>query len=94
MSLDHLRKMIDLTNQEIILLLSKRMTIAKEIAKIKSELNLPVHAPEREKIQMENLREFAKKNSLCPDVIEEMFTLFVNYTRKECGDETRCVPRD
>ena len=93
MSLDHLRKMIDLTNQEIILLLSKRMTIAKEIAKIKNELNLPVHAPEREKIQMESLREFAEKNGLSPDVIEEMFTVFVSYTKREC-DETRCVSGD
>ncbi len=94
MSLDHLRKMIDLTNQEIILLLCKRMTIAQEIAKIKSELNLPVHAPERERVQMENLRVFAEKNGLCPQVIEEMFTVFVNYTKKECGDETGCLPRD
>lgn len=88
MSLDHLRKMIDLTNQEIILLLSKRMTIAKEIAKIKNELNLPVHAPEREKIQMESLRDFAEKNGLSPDVIEEIFTIIVNYTKKDTVKDT------
>ena len=83
MSLPELRKQIDGINAEVIALLSRRLQVAKQIAKVKRDESLPVDDWEREKIQKEMLRELAKKHNLSPAVIEEMFTLFVDYSKLE-----------
>ena len=80
-SLESLRHKIDHLNAEIIGLFSERLKIAKEIAKIKKERNLPVHDPAREQEQLQVLRDLAKLHGLSPAVIEEIFTLFVDYSK-------------
>jgi len=47
-NLKTLRKQVDSIDQRIVDLLSKRAKIASEIAKIKTEIQLPVFSPERE----------------------------------------------
>jgi len=97
MKLEHLRQSIDQLNAEIIMLLSKRMEIVIEVAKVKKEHNLPVDDPVREEEQRRLLRELARKHGLSPAVIEEMFTLFIDYTKlnmkMEMGNESR-LPRN
>ena len=71
---------IDHLNAEIIGLFSERLKIAKEIAKIKKERIFP-HDPVREQEQLQVLRDLAKLHGLSPAVIEEIFTLFVDYSK-------------
>ena len=73
MNLENLRKIIDEINDEIIALFSKRLGIAKEIAKVKKENKLPVYDPDREEKQRALLRKLAQKHGLSGPVVEEIF---------------------
>ena len=81
MNLETLRDQIDHLNAEIIGLFAERLKVAKEIAKIKKEQDLPVCDPSREEEQLQGLRNLAKRHGLSPAVIEEIFTLFVDYSK-------------
>ncbi len=81
MNLDDLRKVIDQLNGDIIALFSRRLEVAKEIAKVKKEQKLPVHDPLREEQQLLKLRDTAQKHGLSPQVMEEIFNLFVDYSK-------------
>jgi monofunctional chorismate mutase len=99
MDLESLRQIIDELNAEIIELFSERLKIAKEIAKIKKEHNLPVHDPAREEKQLRLLRELAKSHGLSPAIIEEIFTFFVDYSKLKmkiqmAEDEKSRLPRN
>lgn len=99
MNLDDLRKRIDEINAEIIALLSKRLAITAQIAKVKKEQGLPVFDPAREAEQRTRLHELAKKQGLSPSVIEEMFNLFVDYSKTQMNvemghAEKNRLPRD
>lgn len=83
MNLNNLRNEVDAINAEIIALLGKRLKVTKEIAKVKRNQTLPVDDWEREKLQKQMLRELAKQHNLSPAIIEEMFTMFVNYSKME-----------
>ena len=81
MNLERLRKKIDGLNAEIIALFSERLKVTKEIAIVKKEHNLPLDDLVREEKQRELLRNLAKKHNLSPAVIEEIFALFVDYSK-------------
>lgn len=81
MNLEILRNQIDHLNAEIIKLFSKRLKVAKEIAKIKKERHLPLHDSSREEEQLQALRDLAKQHDISPAVIEEIFTLFLDYSK-------------
>ncbi len=81
MNLENLRKKMDEINDEIVALFSKRLEIAKEIAKVKKENKLPLYDPEREEKQRAILRQLAQKHGLSAAVVEEIFQLFVEYSK-------------
>ena len=81
MNIEALRKVVDEINIEIIALFSERLKVAREIAKVKKAEDLPVYDPDREKLQTEMLKEAAKNYGLSPAVIEEIFEIFVEYSR-------------
>lgn len=83
MNLESLRKEIDAINEEIITLLAKRLDVAKQIAEVKRAETLPVDDWEREKLQNERLRELAKRHNVSPAIIEDIFNLFVGYSKLE-----------
>jgi chorismate mutase len=95
MTLEDLRKLIDQLNAEIIALFSERLKVARQIAHVKKESRLPVHDPLREERQLQMLRELSQKHGLSPAVMEEIFTLFVDYSKlnmkMEMGDEKNCI---
>jgi chorismate mutase len=96
-NLENLRETINQLNAEIIALFSKRMEIVIEVAKVKKEQNLPVDDPVREEEQRALLRTLAKKHGLSPAVIDDIFTLFIDYAKinmkMEMGNESR-LPRN
>lgn len=81
MTLEELRRKIDLLNGEIIALFSERLNLTREVARVKKKHSLPVHDPDREKEQLMLLRDMARRYGLSPAVIEEIFHLFVEYSK-------------
>ena len=85
MTLSILRKQIDQINQELVVLLSKRLEIAKQIAQLKKENRLPILDSERESAIKEKIRSLAKKHQLSSSMLEEIFQIVLDYTRIEMG---------
>jgi chorismate mutase / prephenate dehydrogenase len=83
MTLEELRMKIDAINRELIELFGKRLELTKEVARVKKEKNLPVLDESREALQYEALRKLAKDRGLSPMIIEEVFRLFIDYSRLE-----------
>jgi len=81
MSLDLLRQQIDQLNEEILESLAKRLKISKEVAVVKKKHNLPIHDDKRELEQYMMLRSMAKNHALSPIVIEEIFSLIIEYSK-------------
>ncbi len=79
--LEELRKQMDVLNEEIIERFAKRIALAIEIAKVKKQESLPVYDPVREKAQREMLWKLAHKTGLSPAVVDEIFALFVEYSK-------------
>lgn len=87
MNMQELRKEIDAINEELIALLGKRLDVAKKIARVKKAEALPVLDTQREQNQLGKIRELAKRHNLSPAIVEEMFDLFIDYTRFEMALE-------
>ncbi len=83
MNLEKLREQIDAINRELVELFGKRLELAKEIARIKKREKLPILDEARERRQYEALRKLATERGLSPMIIEEMFRLFIEYSRLE-----------
>ncbi|MCK4463672.1 MAG: chorismate mutase, partial [Candidatus Omnitrophica bacterium] len=60
MSLEGIRRKIDLTDKEILKLLNKRTSLILSIAKIKKKKDLPIYTPSREKEVYEKLKALNK----------------------------------
>jgi chorismate mutase / prephenate dehydratase len=56
MTLDELRKQIDIVDEELVALLNKRAQIVIEIGRLKSKDGTPIYAPDREKAVLEKIR--------------------------------------
>jgi chorismate mutase len=83
MSLSELREEIDGLNRQLVVLLGRRLKIAKEIARIKKKDGLPIFDPVREEKIKAEIRELARAEGLSVPVVEEIFTLLLEYTRLE-----------
>lgn len=94
MKLEELRKIVDGINEEIIVLLAKRLEVTKQIARVKKEEKLPVDDFGREEKQLTMLRALAQKHGLSPAVIEEIFNLFVDYSKLNMKMEMGHVEKD
>ena len=78
--LETLRARIDQINGTMGLF-SKRIEITQEIGRVKRELELPIDDPIREKEQLERISSLASKWDLSAAVMEEIFLLFVEYSK-------------
>lgn len=81
MNLEELRKKIDKINEEIISLFARRFQMTKQIAHVKKRQHIPIDDFQREDLQRETLRALAKRYQLSPSVIEDMFALFIDYSK-------------
>jgi chorismate mutase len=83
MKLDDLRKEIDALNRELVELLVKRTEVARKIARIKKEAQLPILDADREKKIKDEMRSLARAGRISASFIEEIFDLLLEYTRLE-----------
>lgn len=82
-SLEELRKEVDGINKSLIALFGKRLDITKKIAQIKKENQLAIHDEARENKIFEEIRNMALEHKISPAVMEEIFSLFIHYTKME-----------
>lgn len=59
MTLEDIRNKLDTIDQEIVTLLDQRAKLGRQVGKIKRELNLPLHHPEREKEVLRRIAELS-----------------------------------
>jgi len=83
MKLAELRGEIDAINQELIVSLGRRTEIARQIARIKKKLGLPILDTSRESEIKDEARRLARAYRISPAIVEEMFDLLLEYTRIE-----------
>lgn len=84
--MDELRTQIDELDQEILMLLSKRMTTSAEIAKLKATENLPVEDLNREKQIMDRLKQLSNKYNLSSEFIEKVYNEILLESKKIQSD--------
>lgn len=67
-----IREQIDQVDQQLIELLSKRLSLVAEVGKIKHQHGLPIYAPDREAAMIEARRQEAEKQQISGDLIEDI----------------------
>ncbi len=71
------RQKIDEIDSNIIALVSKRINVCKDVARYKSENDIPMMQPERVAIVKKSRRLQAINNDIDPDLIENIYTLII-----------------
>jgi len=82
-ALESLRNEIDLIDQQVIDLLSKRQKQVEHVVTLKKDHNLQVYHPSREEDLISAHRHQARKAGLCPDYIEELYRIIMRRSRVE-----------
>ncbi|WP_446469632.1 bifunctional chorismate mutase/prephenate dehydrogenase [Xenorhabdus stockiae] len=70
--LSQLREKIDEVDKALLNLLSRRMDLVAEVGEVKSQLGLPIYAPEREASMLASRRQEAEILGISPDLIEDI----------------------
>lgn len=70
--LNTLRNQIDKIDQDILRLLSKRLSLVSQVGEIKSHFGLFIYAPEREKTIVSCRRQEAQTLGISPDLVEDL----------------------
>lgn len=86
--LDILRNQIDKVDQDILQLLSQRLSLVSEIGKIKSNLGLFIYSPKREEKIVFSRRQEAIDLGLSPDLVEDLLRRIMResyYNENEKG---------
>jgi len=81
LNLKMLRQEIDAINGQIVALFAKRLDVVRKIAEVKKMEAMPVDDPKREAEQLNILRKMARQHGVSAAVIEEIFSLFVDYSK-------------
>lgn len=75
------REKIDALNKEIVARIEERVRVAKALGEIKTEQELPIHQPKREKEVLRRCRQRAKQVDLNPELIEAIFKKIIELSR-------------
>jgi len=70
--LNILRDEIDDIDSQLVDLLKKRRSVTTKVGELKSEIGMPIYAPEREEALLTKRRQQAENAGLNPDVIEDV----------------------
>jgi len=72
------RKKLNKLDKELIRILSKRMSLAEDVAKFKKVHDMPIRQPEREEEIIQSKRKLAEKLKLNPDFIEKILQIIMD----------------
>jgi chorismate mutase len=75
--IEKIREKINEIDEKIISLISKRLSLMPEVAKIKIDNNLKVRQPEREKQLLKNIKKIAAEKNISPIFAEKIFSLLI-----------------
>ena len=78
-NMEELREEIDLLDNELIILFSKRFKFIENAALIKSDIN-DIRDNERIEKIIKRLRNLAKKNNLSEDIIEKLWRFIIELS--------------
>jgi chorismate mutase / prephenate dehydrogenase len=81
--LEQLRAQIDVIDQQVVALLSKRQEQVNQVVALKKAHHLPVYHPAREEDLISARRQQAKAAGLDPDYVEEVFRILLRQSRVE-----------
>ncbi|AOM40914.1 bifunctional chorismate mutase/prephenate dehydrogenase [Xenorhabdus hominickii] len=70
--LSQLREQIDEVDKALLALLAKRMNLVAQVGEVKSQLGLPIYAPDREATMLASRRQEAENMGIPPDLIEDI----------------------
>jgi prephenate dehydrogenase len=84
-ALQEARNHIDALDQELVDLLARRTELVLRAGRAKSELNLPVHDPEREAAQLQARRAWAKEVGMDGQGVEDVFRAVLRASRTAQG---------
>lgn len=87
MTLNELRSQIDAINAQLITLLSERLSVALQIARIKKQERLPLVDSDREDFIQQRVLELARAHKLSAPIIGDIFQLLIDYTKVEMDRE-------
>jgi len=87
-----LRDEIDDIDSQIVSLLVKRRGITTKVGQLKSQVGMPIYAPDREASLLQERRNQAKDQGLCPDLIEDVLRrLMRDSYRSQDASGYKCV---
>ena len=81
-NLQKLRKQVEKLDENLITLLSKRLSFTKEIQKIKKELKMPINQKMREKELIASYLNLAKAKKLPLTPLKRIFRGIFQYSKK------------
>ena len=84
-ALQEVRDHIDALDQELVGLLARRTELVLRAGRAKSELNLPIHDPEREAAQLQARRQWAGSLGLDAQGVEDVFRAVLRASRSAQG---------
>lgn len=87
-----LRDQIDEVDSQLVELLAKRRAITTKVGELKSQVGMPIYAPDRESQLLIKRREQAKQAGICPELIEDILRrLMRDSYRSQDASGYRCV---
>ncbi|MBW3023246.1 chorismate mutase [Candidatus Woesearchaeota archaeon] len=82
MDIPEIRKAIDAVDKELLAIIAKRMELAAAVGKIKKEKNMQIQDAAREAQIIETKKNLAKKYKLNPEMVEKIFGLLLEDSRR------------
>ncbi|MHA1975870.1 MAG: chorismate mutase [Candidatus Hodarchaeales archaeon] len=81
MELDELRSHLSDIDQQIIELISQRISLVPDITRYKKEHNISIFQPEREKQMHSKYWKLAVEKRINPEIIRQVFEIIIEETR-------------
>ena len=72
-----LRQSIDNIDAALVHLLAERFKFTQRVGRLKAETGMPPSDPERERVQIERLRQLATQSHLDPDLAEKFLNFII-----------------
>ena len=82
MGLEDLRRQIDEIDEELVEVISRRLSIMPEVAEIKRRGNVGIDQEGREREVIENIRRKAEEKNLDPDFVEKIMVEIIGESKR------------